>query len=94
MYFLDRLRSTPDGDGSLLDHATIIYGAGMSDGDSHAPTTLPLLLAGGGAGQLEGGRHLRFADSTPIANLHVTVIEKLGVRVERFGNSTGRLSAV
>jgi hypothetical protein len=91
-YFLERLRSTPDGDGSLLDQATIVYGAGMSDGDSHSPENLPLLLAGGGAGQLKGGRHLRFPSDTPIANLHMSLLEKLGVRVDHFGNSTGRLS--
>jgi hypothetical protein len=93
-YFLERLRSTPDGDGSLLDHLTIIYGGGMSDGDSHAPDHLPVLLAGGGTGRLHGGRHLRFANNTPIANLHVTVLDALGVPVDRFGDSTGALSGI
>ncbi len=93
-YFLDRLRSTADGDGSLLDHVTIVYGAGMSDGNSHSPDNLPILVAGGGAGQLEGGRHLRFAEGTPVANLHATLLPKLGVQVDRFGNSTGTLSGL
>lgn len=93
-YFLERLRSTPDGDGSLLDHVVIICGAGMSDGNSHSPVNLPLLLAGGGGGTLKGGRHLRFSSDTPIANLHVTVLDKLGIRTDHFGNSTGTLSGV
>ena len=93
-YFLDRLRSTADGDGSLLDHVTIVYGAGMSDGNSHSPDNLPILVAGGGAGQLKGGRHLRFAEGTPVANLHATLLPKLGVHVDRFGNSTGTLSGL
>lgn len=91
-YYLERLRATPEGDGSLFDHVTIVYGGGMSDGDSHSPDNLPLLLTGGAAGQLEGGRHLRFPPETPIANLHVTLLERLGISVDRFGNSTGRLS--
>jgi hypothetical protein len=93
-YFLERLQSTPDGDGSLLDHLTIVYGGGMSDGDAHAPQNLPLLLMGGGAGQLTGGRHLRFSPDTPIANLHLTLLEKLGLQTERFGNSTGTLAGL
>lgn len=93
-YFLERLRATSDGDGSLLDHITIVYGCGMSDGDSHAPDNLPILLAGGGAGRLKGGRHLRFPSDTPIANLHTTLLEQIGVPVDRFGNSTGRLAGV
>ena len=93
-YFLERLRSTPEGDGSLLDHMTVVYGGGMSDGNSHSPDNLPVLLAGGGCGQLEGGRHLRFPADTPIANLHATLLPKLGVAVKRFGNSTGTLSSL
>ena len=93
-YFLERLRSTADGDGSLLDHVTIVYGGGMSDGNSHSPDNLPILVAGGGAGQLRGGRHLRFPEGTPVANLHATLLPKLGVEVDRFGNSTGTLSGL
>jgi hypothetical protein len=88
-YFLDRLRSTPDGDGSLLDHSTIVYGAGMSDGNSHDPTNLPILLLGGGSGQVTGGRHVRYAPGTPLANLHLTLLDKLGVPIDRIGDSTG-----
>jgi hypothetical protein len=93
-YFLDRLRDTPDGDGSLFDHLTILYGGGMSDGNSHSPDNLPVLLTGGGAGQLTGGRHVRVPNDTPIANLHVTLLPKLGVPDTHFGNSTGALAGV
>ncbi len=93
-YFLDRLRSAADGDGSLLDHMTIVYGGGMSDGNSHSPDNLPILLVGGGSGQLKGGRHLRFQSDTPVANLHATLLPKLGVFVDRFGNSTGTLAGL
>ena len=100
-YYLDRLRETPDGDGSLLDHVLLYYGAGMSSG-SHQPWNLPLVLAGGGAGQ--GGRHIRYAadtdgvaayssaeGGTPLANLHLTVLEKLGMPMDAIHDSTGRL---
>ncbi len=90
--FLEKLRSTPDGDGSLLDHTMIVYGAGMSDSNAHDPKNLPILLAGGGAGQLKSGRHVRFAKDTPLANLHVTLLDKLGVHVDKLGDSAGELS--
>lgn len=90
--FLNKLQSTPDGDGSLLDHAMIIYGAGMSDSNAHDPRNLPILLAGGGVGRLKGGSHLRFPKDTPLANLHVTLLDKLGVHVEKLGDSAGELS--
>ena len=88
-YYLEKLRATPDGDGSLLDQMTIIYGSGMSNSNLHVPLGLPILLAGGGAGQLVGGRHLRYPDNTPLANVYQTVLNKLGVPVERIGDSTG-----
>ena len=90
-YFLEKLRATPDGDGSLLDHATLLYGAGMSDSNAHDPRSMPLLLAGGGAGNLKGGRHIRFPKETPLANLHLTLLDKFGINLERIGDSTGRL---
>jgi hypothetical protein len=89
--FLEKLRATPDGDGSLLDHVMIVYGAGMSDSNIHDPKNLPILLAGGGAGQLKGGTHLRFPKDTPLANLHLTLLDKLGVHVEKLGDSAGEL---
>ena len=90
-YFMEKLRSTPDGDGSLLDHVTILYGCGISDGNQHLHTDLPILVAGGGTGQIKGGRHLRYAKDTPLANLELTLIEKLGVPTESLGDSTGKV---
>ena len=89
--FLEKLQSTPDGDGSLLDHSMIIYGAGMSNSNAHDPTNLPILVAGGGAGLVKGGRHLRLPADTPLTNLHLTLLDKIGVPVERLGDSTGQL---
>jgi hypothetical protein len=91
-YYVEKLRSTSDGDGSLLDHIIIMYGAGMADSNQHAPSGLPVLLVGGGAGQLKGGRHLKYELDTPVANLHLTVLDMLGARgVESIGDSNGRL---
>lgn len=88
-YYLDKLASTPDGDGSLLDHVTILYGSGMSDGNRHDHHDLPILLAGGGL--TKTGRHLRYKHDTPAANLFLTVLDRLGVPVETIGDSTGRV---
>jgi hypothetical protein len=90
-YYLDRLKSTPDGDGSLLDHVAILYGSGISDGNRHLYDDLPILLAGGGAGRIRGGRHLRYKKDTPLANLFVTMLHDLGVPVDHLGDSTGEL---
>jgi hypothetical protein len=90
-YYLERLKSTPDGDGSLLDHMLIIYGAGMGDSQLHSPVDLPLALFGGAAGQLKGGRHLKYPSETPLANMHLALLDKFGVPTERIGDSTGRL---
>jgi hypothetical protein len=87
--YLEKLRATPDGDGSLLDHVMIVYGAGMADGNSHSPENLPLLLLGGGAGLLNGGRHVAYPAATPLANLHVSLLNKMGIPVERLGDSNG-----
>ena len=92
-YFLEKMRSTRDGDGSLLDHSIILYGSGLSDGNLHMPLNLPVLLVGGGAGQVKGGRHLKYPQKTPFTNLFLTLLDMLGVPpVEKFGDSTGRLS--
>jgi hypothetical protein len=88
---LARLRETPDGDGSLLDHMTIMYGSGISNSTRHSGQNLPLLLVGGGAGRLDGGRHLKYTDKPSIANLLVTLMDKLDVPVEKIGGSTGKL---
>ena len=90
-YYLKKLRSTPDGDGSLLDQVMILYGSGMSNSNLHNIQKLPILLAGGGAGRLRGGRHIRYADETPLTNLYLTLLNKLDVPVESVGDSTGVL---
>ena len=87
--FLEKMKSTPDGDGSLLDHSAILYGAGMSEGNGHVPENLPILLAGGGNGRLRGGRHVKYPKGTPLANFHLGLLDKLGVRIDSHGNSTG-----
>jgi len=89
--YLAKLRATQDGDGSLLDNMTILYGAGISNSTRHAGDNLPLLLVGGGAGRLRGGRHLVYSDEPPIANLLVTLMDKLDVPVEQIGGSSGSL---
>jgi hypothetical protein len=90
-HFLERLRSTPDGDGTLLDHIAILYGCCISDGNQHLHTNLPVLVAGGGAGTLKGGRHVRYPADTPLTNLELSLLDKVGVRLERLGDSTGRV---
>jgi Protein of unknown function (DUF1552) len=89
--YLAKLRATPDGDGSLLDHTTILYGSGISNSNRHGGDNLPLLLMGGGAGRWKGGRHLAYKDQPTMANLLVTLMDKLDVPVEKIGGSTGRL---
>ncbi len=91
---LDRMRRTPDGDGTLLDHSILLWGAGMGDGDHHTPYNLPITLAGGGCGTLAGGRHLKYALHTPFMNLGLSLLEKVGVQVDRISDSTGRLAGV
>jgi len=91
-HFLDQLENTPDGDGSLLDHSLLLYGAALSDSNKHLHFDLPLLLVGGGAGQLQGGRHLQYPRDTPMTNLLVSQLDKAGVRLDDgLGDSTGRL---
>ena len=89
--YLEKLRATPDGDGSLLDHTTILYGSGISNSTRHSGDNLPLLVMGGGAGTLKGGRHLTYSGKPTMANLLVTLMDKMGVPVERVGGSTGKL---
>ena len=90
-HFLEKLRSTPDGDGSLLDHSVIMFASSLSDGNAHDPKNLPVLMAGGGAGRIKGGRHIRYAKDTPLTNLFLTMLDMTGVRVDRFADSTGEL---
>jgi hypothetical protein len=89
--YLTKLRATPDGDGSLLDHMTIMYGSGISNSNRHSGDNLPILVVGGGAGTLKGGRHLNYPDKPSLANLLVTLMDKLDVPVDKLGGSTGRL---
>lgn len=90
-YFLERLKATNDGDGNLLDHSTILYGGAISDGNQHSNHNLPLVVAGH-AGGLKGGRHFAAEAKTPATNLFVDILNRSGVEVENFGDSTGRLS--
>jgi hypothetical protein len=89
-YLLERLRATPDGDGTLLDHITLMYGTGLSDCNAHSVTNVPVVLTGGGAGWLKGGRHIRY-QNLPLANLHLTLLDRFGIHRDRIGDSTGRV---
>lgn len=91
-YFLKRLRETQEGEGSLLDNCMVVYGSGIADGNAHAHSDLPVLLCGQGGGTLTPGRHIRVAKETPMSNLFLEMMDRMGVREERFGDSTGRLS--
>lgn len=91
-YYLERLKATPDGNGSLLDHSLILYGSGIGNPNIHDHTNLPVLVAGGAAGGMKGGRHIRYDQPVPLANLHLTLLEKVGVRIDSFADSTGRIN--
>jgi hypothetical protein len=88
--YLDKLSKTPDGDGSLLDHVILLFGSGISNSDRHSHGPLPTFVAGGGAGTLKGGRHLVYPEHTPLTNLQLTLLNKLGVPAESLGDSTGQ----
>jgi len=90
--YVEKLRATPDGDGTLLDNVVLLYGGGISNSDRHTHGPLPTLLLGGGAGTLKGGRHLVFPQDTPLTNLQLTLLDKMGVPAERLGDSTGRFT--
>ena len=90
-YFLDKLKSTPDGDGTLLDHSMVLYGSSMSNGNQHDHDPLPVILAGGASGQLKGGRHVQYAQHTPMSNLLLSMLDKLGIQQTAHGDSTGKL---
>jgi len=89
--FVERLQSTPDGDGSLLDHSLILYGSGMSESDTHSRLNVPTLLVGGAAGQVKGNRHIQTAKETPLANLMVSLANKFDCDIDKFGISTGHV---
>ncbi len=90
--YLGKLKNTPDGDGSLLDHVILLFGSGISNSDRHTHGPLPTFLAGGGAGTLKGGRHLVFPEHTPLTNLQLTLLNKLGVPAEKLGDSNGEFN--
>ena len=89
--FLEKLQATPEGDGSLLDHVLYLYGSGMGNPNLHDHVNLPIIVAGGAAGNMCGGRHIRFNDATPLANLHLTLLDKVGVRLDSFADSDGKV---
>lgn len=90
-YYLERLKATPDGDGTLLDHVTLLYGSGMGNPNIHDHINLPIIVAGGGVGA-PGGRHIRYEEPEPLANLHLTLLDRVGVRLDSFQDSTGKLA--
>jgi len=93
-YFLGKLRGIQDGDGRLMDHVMLVYGSSISDGNRHLHHDLPVLLAGRGCGTIQTGRHMRVANETPMTNLFLSLLDRMGVRVERFGDSTGKLEGL
>jgi len=90
-YFIDRLKETPDGDGSLLDHSMVIYGSGLSDGNRHRHEDLPILIAGRACGSLRPGRHVIYPTETPMTNLYVAMLDRMGIPADTLGDSTGEL---
>jgi hypothetical protein len=89
--FLAKMRATREGNGTLLDHSLLLYGSGMGNPNQHDHDNLPILVAGGAAGRMRGGRHIRFAQPTPLANLHLTLLDKVGVRLDSFADSRGQV---
>jgi hypothetical protein len=92
--FLAKLKATKEGSGTLLDHSLYLYGSGMGNPNVHDHVNLPVLVAGGAAGGMKGGRHVRFDKVTPLANLHLTLLDKVGVRLDRFADSSGKLDTL
>ena len=92
--FVGKLAAVPDGDGTLLDHSMFLYGSNMSNSDKHNGHPLPTILVGGGNGTHKGGQHLELSSPTPLANLHMTILEKAGAPQKTFGDSTGSIAGV
>jgi len=90
-YFLEKMQSVPEGDGTLLDHSLISYGSPLSDGNMHMHKDLPVMFIAGGVAGIRGGRHVRYPQDTPMANLYLALLEKLGIELHKFGDSTGKL---
>jgi len=93
-YFLGKLKATPDGEGSLLDHSLYLFGSGMGNSDVHDHVDLPIVVAGGAAGRVQGGRHIRYSEPTPLANLHLTLLDRVGVPMESFADSNGKIAEI
>ena len=93
-YLLEKLRSIREGDGTLLDHSMILFGAGMRDGNAHNPHNLPLVIAGRGNGSIAPGRHLVYENDSPMANLHLSLLRSMGAKADRFADSTGVLEGI
>ena len=93
-YYLQRLNAVPDGDGTLLDHSLVLYGSGMGNPNIHDHVNLPVIVAGGGAGKVRGGRHIKYAEPAPLANLHLTLLDRVGVRLDSFADSTGKIETL
>jgi hypothetical protein len=91
-YFLERLRATPEGDGTLLDHSLLLYGSGIGNPNIHDHTNLPILVAGGAGGGFRGGRHIRYREPVPLANLHLSLLDKVGVKIDSFADSNGKVN--
>jgi hypothetical protein len=93
-YYLTELKKTKDGDGTLLDNSMIVYGAGLNDGNRHIHEDLPVLLAGKGGGSLKPGRHIASPKGTPMTNLYLALLDRMGVEPEKMGDSTGKLDSL
>jgi hypothetical protein len=92
--FLQKMKATPDGDGSLLDHSIYLYGSGMGNSSLHDHDNLPILVAGGAGTGLKGGRHIRYEKPTPLANLHLTLLDRVGVHLDSFVDSSGKIDGL
>jgi hypothetical protein len=90
-HLVAKLASMPEGDGTMLDHTVFLYGTGISDSNTHFHDDLPIALVGGQASGITGGRYIRYGKGTPLANLHMTILEKMGIAIEKFGDSTGKV---
>ena len=93
-HLVNKLAALPEGDGTMLDHSVFLYGTGISESNSHSYDDLPIAVVGGKGAGVTGGRYVRYPKGTPLANLHLTLLDKLGVRLESFADSTGRLDAL
>jgi hypothetical protein len=91
-HLVKKLDAIREGDGTMLDHSLFMYGTGISDSNTHFYDDLPIAIVGGKGAGINGGRYVRYPQGTPLANLHVTLLDKLGVRVEKFGDSTGKVN--